>query len=176
MNEDDKVNMGLKPSFSILGGVGWLIFIIIWFAFYASSYSWEKNLSIILLSILIVFLLLGGMWAIWSLRLIPKSSWEVFKITGFKWRVIVSILFPFLAIIFLIFWFWYYAEPYSVWQNIAVLLVTLLALGGILGAIWARWGIQHSHEFEKYEEIGEEFGKKVEEAFNDKKENETKNK
>lgn len=160
---------GWKPSISIIGGVGWLIFVIIWLAFYATDYSWEKNLAVLLLSILIVFLGIGGMWAIWSLRMIPKRGWEMFKISGFRWRVLTSIILPFAVLIFLIIWFWYYAEPYSVWQNIAVLLVTLLAIGGILGAIWARWGIKHGHEMKKFEDIGEEIGKKVEEAVDGKK-------
>lgn len=160
-----KKDLGLKPSISIIVCVGWLIFIILWFAFYASGYTWEKNLAILLLSVLILFLLLGGMWALWSLRMIPKSEWEMFKIKGFKWRIATSIVLPFLAIIFLISWFWYYAEPYTVWQNIAVLLVVLLVIGGILGAIWARWGMKHGDKMEKF---GEEFGKKIEEAVEGK--------
>jgi hypothetical protein len=170
MAEKMKEDLGLKPSISIVGGVGWLIFVIVWFAFYATDYPWEKNLSIILLSILILFLLLGGMWAFWGLRMVPKPGWEVFKISGFRWRIITSIIIPFAAIIFLIIWFWYYAVPYSVWQNIAVLLVTLLALGGILGAMWARWSTKHGHEMKKFENIGEEIGKKIEDSFEGKKE------
>jgi hypothetical protein len=172
MNKDFKGDLGYKPSFSIIGGVGWLIFIIIWFAFYASNYSWEKNLAVIFLSILIVFLVLGGMWAFWSLRMIPKEGWKMFKISGFRWRIIISILLPIFAMIFLIVWFWSYAEPFSVWQNIAVLLVVLLALGGILGSIWARWGITHGEDMKKFEDIGEEIGRKFEETFSDKEEKE----
>jgi len=157
-------DLGYKPTASIIFGVGWLIFIILWLAFYASNYSWEKNLAIFLFSTLIVFLVLGGMWAIWSLRKIPKSEWEVFKIKGFKWRIITSIIIPFLAIIFLIIWFWSYAEPYTIWQNIAILLVVLLIVGGVLGSIWARWGMIHSDEMKKFED----FGKKVEESFDNK--------
>ena len=168
MKEKKACDLGWKPSLSIIGGVGWLIFVIIWFAFYATDYAWEKNLAIILLSILVVFLLLGGMWAIWGLRMVPKPGWEVFKISGFKWRVSISIILPLAAMIFLIIWFWYYAEPYSVWQNIAVLLVTLLVIGGILGAIWARWGIKHGHEMDKFDDIGEEIGKKIEESMKSK--------
>ena len=159
---------GWKPSLSILGGVGWLIFIIIWLAFFATDYSWEKNFAIILCSILIVFLGIGGMWAFWSLRMIPKQGWELFKASGFRRRILTSIVLPFAAIIFLIIWFWFYAEPYSVWQNIAVILVVLLALGGILGALWSRWGIKHGSEMKKCEEMGEAFGKKMEDAFEDK--------
>ena len=42
-------DLGLKPSISIIGGVGWLIFIILWFAFNASNYSWEKNMAVLLI-------------------------------------------------------------------------------------------------------------------------------
>jgi len=170
MDEHKKEDLGIKPSLSIVGGVGWLIFVILWFAFYATNYSWEKNLAILLLSILIIFLLLGCMWAIWSLRIIPKKGWEIFKISGFKWRIITSIILPLVAIIFLITWFWYYAEPFSVWQNIAVLLVSLLLLGGILGVIWTRWSMKHGDEMKKFDDIGGEIGKKVEGSLKDKKE------
>ena len=165
MEEEHKKDLGLKPTVSIITSVGWLIFIILWFAFYASGYTWEKNPSISLLSVLILFLLLGGMWAIWSLRMMPKSEWKKLKIKGFKWRITTSIILPFLAIIFLISWFWYYAEPYTVWQNIAVLLVVLIAMAGILGVIWVRWGMKHGDKMEKF---GEEFGKKIEEAVEGK--------
>ena len=90
--QEKKGDLGWKPSISIVGGVGWLIFIIIWLAFYATDYSWEKNLAIILLSVLLVFLLIGGMWAIWSLRMMPKPGWEVLKISGFRWRILISII------------------------------------------------------------------------------------
>ena len=156
MAEKINENMGFKPSISIIIGVGWLIFIILWFAFYASNHSWEKNIAILLFSILIIFLLLGGMWAIWSFRMIPKKGWEIFKIKGFKWRVITSILLPFVSIIFLILWFWFYAEPFTVWQNIAILFVVLLILGGMLGTIWAHWSMIHHEEMKEFEKIGKE--------------------
>ena len=152
MENDDKINekeLGLKPSFSIIIGVGWLIFLIMWFAFYASDYAWEKNVAIILLSIVIMFLLLGGMWACYGFRKIPSEEKKMFNTSGFKWRIILSIVLPFIAIILLIIWFWFYAQPYSVWQNIAVILVTLLIIGGILGSLWARWGIKYGHKFNK---------------------------
>lgn len=65
---------------------------------------------------------------------------------------------PFVAIIFLIIWFWFIADLYSfsVWQSIAIVIVTLLTVGGILGSIWANWGVKHSKDFEKYEKKKEE--------------------
>lgn len=162
-------DVGMKPSVSILGGVGWLIFIIVWFAFYASEYPWEKNIAVILLSILAIFILIGGMWGIWSIRKIPAEGWEIFKISGFRWRVILSITMPLISIIFLIIWFWYFAVPYSIWQNIAVLLVFLLAMSGVLSALWARWSMKHGHEMKRFEDMGEEIGKRFEESFENEK-------
>ena len=173
MDNDKSHDLGWKPTISILGGVGWLIFIIMWLAFYASNYSWEKNFAIFLLSVLILVLLLGGIWLIWSLKMIPKHGWEMLKIKGFKWRILTSLIIPLLALLFLIVWFWYYASPYTIWQNIAVLLVVLLVIGGILGSIWTRWTTKHGHEMKKFEDISEEIGRKFEDAFQGTKEDET---
>jgi hypothetical protein len=173
MKKESKYHPAWRPAFSIVVGVGWLIFIIIWLAFYADVVQpWERNISVFLLSILVAFLLLGGVWAIWALRMIPKEGWEMMRVKGFKSRITVSIILPFAGIIFLIYWFWFHYQ-YSIWQHIAVILVTLLIVGGILGAIWARWGMKHSGDFEKrFEKMGEDIGKKVEDAVKAKEDKE----
>jgi len=164
---DDKNWPGWRAPFSAVAGIGWLIFIIIWLAFYASNYSFEKNLAIFFLSILVIFLLLGGVWAIWSFKMIPEKGWELLKFKGFKWRLIISIIIPFATLIFLIVWFWFYAEPYTIWQHIAVILVTLLAIGAILAVVWIGWGKKYGDEFEKR---AKEIDKEIEEKFEEKKE------
>ena len=164
---EDKNWPGWRAPFSAVAGIGWLIFIIIWLAFYASNYSFEKNVAIFLLSILVVFLILGSIWAIWSLKIIPEKGWELLKFRGFKWRLTVSIIIPFGTLIFLIVWFWFYAEPYTIWQHIAVILVTLLVIGAILSVIWIGWGKKYGEEFGKR---AEKIGKEIEEKFEGKKE------
>jgi len=179
MENPDEVKMrkslGWRPSFSIVVGVGWLIFLIAWLAFYASNYAWEQNIAIILLSILVMVLLLGGVWAAWGLRMIPREGKAMMKMMGFRWRVQTSIVIPVAAMIFLIVWFWFYAVPFTVWQNIAVLLITLLAVGGILGVIWARWGIKHGDKiptvnYFKEEKEGETEEKEDKETTDENKE------
>ncbi len=153
MEKNNKINekeLGWKPSFSIIVGVGWLIFLIIWLAFHPENYSGEKIFAIILLGTLVMFVLLGGTWAMYGISKIPAKDKEMFKIAGFKWRVVLSIVLPFISMIFLILWFWFSDETsYDIWQHIAVILVILLINGGILGAVWARWGIKHSDKFDK---------------------------
>jgi len=40
----------------------------------------------------------------------------------------------------------------------------------ILGVIWTRWSMKHGDEMKKFDDIGEEIGKKVEDSLKDKKE------
>jgi len=179
---DFKPDPGWRTSFSMIVGVGWLVFLIIWLAFYATNYAWEQNFAIFLASILGIILLLGVPWGIWAIKKIPKEGKEAMKIIGFKWRIQTSIALPFIGLIFLIIWFWYYAIPYSVWQNIAVLLVTVLIIGGMLGSIWARWGVQHGdwnwekhassyyHHEKKSDDEVIDIEKKVDEKTNNKEE------
>ena len=164
MMNQDECKPGWRAPYSAVVGIGWLVFIILWLFFYASEYSWEKNIAIFLLSILVTFLLIGDVWAVWGLRKVPREGWEMMRVTGFKWRIGISILLPFLAMIFLIVWFWFYAEPYTWYQNVAIIIVTILILGGIIGGMWSYWSSRHGDKFDKMEKMGEEIAKK----FDDK--------
>jgi protein-S-isoprenylcysteine O-methyltransferase Ste14 len=60
------------------------------------------------------------------------------------WRIAVSILSLFGAIIGVILWLFFYAGNFNVYQNIAIIIVILLAFVGITGAVWAPWGMRQS--------------------------------
>jgi hypothetical protein len=150
MNDEDFPKpSGWRISLSIGMGIGWLIFIIVWLAFFAGDYTVYRNIAIIIISILVVFIVLGGSWAAWGLKHIPKEGKQMMKTSGFKSRIVVSIILPFLLIIFLIYWFFFPAEDFDVYQNIAVFLVSILVVGGLLTGVWAPWGMKHSKEFEE---------------------------
>ncbi len=143
---------GWRVSLSIGMGVGWLIFVILWLAFYAGNYNGYQNFAIILISILVIVVVLGGSWATWGLKHCKNESSRFFKMKGFKSRVVVSIAIPFILIIFWIYWFFFIAEDYNFYQNIAIFLVSILAIGGILGGMWAPWGMKHEKELEELDE------------------------
>jgi len=81
---------------------------------------------------------------------------DMMKTKGFGWRVSLSIIMCVGWLIFLIIWLFFYASGFDVYQNIAIFLVSLLAVGGVLGAAWAPWGMKHEHRFEKYSTKTEE--------------------
>ena len=149
MEEDYMRPSGWRVSLSIVAAVGWLIFLIVWLAFYAVDYSVSRNIAIVLISILVLIVVLGVPWAVWAIRHIPEEGKEMMKEAGFTSRVAVSIIIPFALLIFLIVWFYYWAADYNIYQNIAILLVSVLVVGGSMGAIWSSWGMKHGKEFEE---------------------------
>ena len=72
------------------------------------------------------------------------------KTKGFGWRVSLTIIMSVGWLIFLILWLFFYALSFNVYQNIAIFLVSILVLGGVVGAAWAPWGIKYGNRFNKY--------------------------
>ncbi len=135
--------MGWRVSLSIAVAVGWLIFIIIWLFFYATKYNGYQNVAIILASLLVLFFILGVPWAIWSRRFWRDKDRDQWMQSGFRWRTWASGVIVVAILVGLIYWFFFYAGGYSIYQNIAILIIAILLFGGIMGAMWAPWGMRH---------------------------------
>jgi len=151
MNEESYVGKGKKESpgwavsLSILIGVGWLVFLLLWLFFYGyPRVEWERNVAILLLSLLILCGGLGAPWGVWALKNQSAHDKELWATQGFKSRVAVSIILALAVFLFLIYWFWYQAIPYSVFQNVVVFIVAFLIVGGIIAALWTPWGMKHT--------------------------------
>src|SRR4030042_3043176 len=70
---------------------------------------------------------------------------------GFSWRVGLSILIVFGWLAFLILWLFFYADDYGVFQNIAILLVSIIIGIGMLAALWVTWGLRFAGQFKETE-------------------------
>jgi hypothetical protein len=72
MEEDEEVletpGFAWRVSLSIIVGVGWLVFLILWLTFYAAAFTLLENIVIILVSMLIVGAILGASWASWGIK------------------------------------------------------------------------------------------------------------
>lgn len=60
---------------------------------------------------------------------------------GLTSRVVVSIIVFFGLLIFAILYVAFFATSYSLFQQIAVILVAILVATAILGVMWSVWGI-----------------------------------
>ncbi len=97
----------------------WIILIIYWLWFQAVAYVWEQNFAIGILSVLIVIVIEIGIFR----ADIGKSKGMVNP------YVPIGILFVWMAVLSV--WFWFFAAPFSGYQNLAVFLASLMLFAGI---------------------------------------------
>lgn len=76
----------------------------------------------------------------------PKTPMET---PGFGLRVGISIIVVFGWIAFFILWLLFGAESMSIYQNLAVILVSILVGIVILAASWVSWGIRYGMKYGK---------------------------
>jgi hypothetical protein len=135
--------MAWRVALSILMAVGWLAFVILWLFFWAGTYTGYQNIAVVIISILIVLGILGAVWATFGLRMAKESGWKDEHWQAYRRRGWFSAVVGAVWVIFLIIWLWAYAADFSIYQNLAVFIVSLLIVAGLNGAVWAIWGIRH---------------------------------
>ncbi len=133
---------GWRVALSILMGIGWICFLIVWLFFFAGDFDIFQNLAIVIVSILVLVGVLGAAWASWGMRMARTTGWTAPQ----EWRkpilmTIVSIATGLGWVIFLIVWLFFYASDYNGYQNLAILILSLLVVGIITGGGWAIWGL-----------------------------------
>ena len=62
--------------------------------------------------------------------------------SGIWWRVAASILVGVSWISFVLLYAAFWDGPYSLFQSIVIVLVSFILLAGIMGAMWASWGMR----------------------------------
>jgi hypothetical protein len=203
---------GWRARGSVITGVAWLIFLIVWIIFFASGFGFYENIGIALASLLFVGAVNVGMWVpshgeegggrisalggifwlifivLWlpfannfSATVFPINAYQNFSIimTSFllmfaiviaPWRGQIRVgidaapglynrvrgtlgLFV-LWLIFVDVWFWFLAGGYTGYQNIAILMFSFAVFCGIMVATWAPWARKRGEGPENWWSIG----------------------
>jgi hypothetical protein len=110
-----------------------MAFVIAWLFFYAGDYSIWENIGMFILSFLVFIGVNVAVWVPWGLKHAPMEERHEMS-SPRSWA---SALIGIVACAFLIFWLLLYAEDYSIYQNLAVLLIVVMVGGGLNAAVWA---------------------------------------
>jgi hypothetical protein len=105
-----------RPGAGFLIFLVWIVFAIYWLWFEADGYIWEKNLAVGILSFI---LFLALQLAVWK----PVMDTQGGEVKG-------GVLF-FAWLILLVIWFWFFGEPFNVYQNFAIVFASFLVFAGI---------------------------------------------
>jgi hypothetical protein len=60
-------SFGSRVAATIVVGVGWLVFILLWLAFYAGDFDFWQNIAVLLASVIVAIGITGVMWVKWAL-------------------------------------------------------------------------------------------------------------
>jgi len=103
---------------SITVGIGWLIFIVLWWPFYATFYTGYQNFAVMILSVAALIALTGGPW----MTQVPREAFM-----AFRGRAVLGLVTLYAYFAFLIIWLWFYAGGYELYFNVTIgLIVTLV--------------------------------------------------
>jgi hypothetical protein len=80
---------------------------------------------------------------------------------GIKWRLALTIYGSIGWLIFIIAYLAFTPNSFSLWQNIAIVLISLLILGGIMAGIWIPWKMTYWEDFEEWGRKFEKFGEQT---------------
>jgi hypothetical protein len=58
-------------------------------------------------------------------------------------RIVASILGPVAWLSFTLLYVGFWAQGFSLFQSVIVILVSVIILAGLMGALWASWGMRH---------------------------------
>ncbi|MHA1908216.1 MAG: hypothetical protein ACW98Y_13035 [Candidatus Thorarchaeota archaeon] len=118
--------MGFRPyaSMGIFGG--WLAFLIIWLWFFALGFTGYQNIAITMVSFLVGMLFVFLLWR----SEIERGKGEI------QGGGLFVVWFLVLAA-----WFWFLADGFDVYQNIAIIIVSMFIFTGIAYFLGKkRWG------------------------------------
>ncbi|MEE9223502.1 MAG: hypothetical protein V3U51_02005 [Thermoplasmata archaeon] len=65
------------------------------------------------------------------------------------WRIPLSIVTAVGWLVFLVIWLFFYAGDHHIYQNIGIVLFSLMVVALILGTAWIAWGLSGMNEFEE---------------------------
>lgn len=129
-----------RVGLSIFVVFGWLAFLLIWLFFYAGDYDVFQNIAVFLASVIVGIGILAGAWATWGIKYASKFGERGTDWTKHRWTWVLSTVAGLGWLIFLIVWLFFYAGDYNAYQNLAIVIVSLLVLGAVTSSTWiVRW-------------------------------------
>ena len=122
-------------------GLGWVIWALLFWFFWSEDHEVSRRMAILLMSLLVMAAAMSTIWIPWSMRFPPEAGYA-WWMPGFSWRVAASAVIAVGLFLLTIYWLWFQGEGYTLCQSCVVIIVVLLVTGGVMTALWARWGMR----------------------------------
>jgi hypothetical protein len=121
---------GWRTSLSIIVGIGWLIFLIIWFFFYAVGFTFYQNIAIFAISVAAVSLVEGLTWV---------PMWWQSEKPGYGRFVSINVILGVAVLVFAVVWLFFYADAYTLYKNVSILVIPCMIFGVVQSTTRRKW-------------------------------------
>jgi magnesium-transporting ATPase (P-type) len=134
--DDRQKALQWRVILTIAAAFAWMIFVVLWL-FFVTDLDATQNLAVFLVSVIILVGLLTLTWATWGLRYpgpyVPPPGYG--PLPQPRWKGVVRGIGGIAFVAFLVIWLFFYADMYSIYQNIGAILAAALIAGGVTWAI-----------------------------------------
>jgi hypothetical protein len=127
-----------RTVFSVAVGLVWLVWLLLWWAFWSDDYTIAQKFAVSIISILVAGGLAGAVWIPFSMRYgDDKDQW---KVPGFAWRVVVSMTIFIALAVFVVYMLFFPWSDFNWCKSIVIIIVVLIVGAAMMTPIWIRWG------------------------------------
>lgn len=76
----------------------------------------------------------------------PPWTWPGGARRGMQWRVSATILLITAWLVFILIYAFFWSGHYDLFQNVVLFIASLIALFGLIAAMWAGWGMRFANQ------------------------------
>jgi uncharacterized membrane protein YbhN (UPF0104 family) len=130
---------------SVFSGVGLLIVLILYLAFYPTGFTLFQNIAVILVVLLAFVAIMAAVWVPWGMKFgYEEHKWQEPKKgkmpKEYATRKAASTIVGSIALSIVVLYLAFYSTGFSLWQKVAIFIVALLLWGAAKAAIWIPMG------------------------------------
>ena len=161
MDDEGPKGVMWRTGFTVAVGLGWLVWLLLWWAFWSGDFTVAQKFAVTIISLLLVGAFAGALWIPFSMR--HGDDRDDWKAPGFTWRVLVSMAVFIGLTIFVVYMLFFPWSGFDWCQSIVVIIVVLIIGAAMMTPLWIRWG-RRRVEFE-LDDVAEEISESIEEAI-----------
>lgn len=129
---------GWPFKITILGSIIWLSFFIVWMILSGSLFSLYVHIGVFFFSLLLFIGFTILIWVNWLKKIIPEVGWNFIKSIGILNYIIYSLLLPYMILISLSFFLMFFADYFTLLQNILVMFFSIVLIIILLSLLWKK--------------------------------------
>jgi len=162
MGDDRPEGVMWRTVVTVTVGLGWLIWLLLWWAFWSDDYTVAQKFAVSIMSLMVVGGVTGAIWIPFSMR--HGDDRDGWKEEGLTWRIIVSMAVFIALAVFIVYMLFFPWKDFDWCQSIVIIIVVLLAGAIVMTPLWIKRGKRSMKMRFEMDDVAEEVSEAIEDA------------